>query len=113
MTEFLQVTTTTDTRENAAELARSAVSAKLAAGAQVSGPVASFFWHSGQFGDGQEWQVTLKTTADRYPDLEAHLVTHHGWRNPEVTAVPLAAGSQGYLDWVRATTARAPQDDQT
>lgn len=111
MTEFLQVTTATDTREGAAELARSAVKAKLAAGAQVSGPMAAYFWHQGQFGDGQEWQVVFKTTRDRYPDLEAHLVAHHGWRNPEIIAVPLAAGLQGYLEWVRATTAPTSQGD--
>lgn len=110
MTEFLQVMTATDTRERAAELARSAVHAKLAAGAQVAGPVEAFFWHAGQFGDGQEWQVIFKTTAERYPDLEAHLSAQHGWDNPEITAVPLAAGSQGYLDWVRASTARTPDD---
>lgn len=106
------MTTATDTPELAAELARSAVEAKLAAGAQVSGPLTSYFWHAERFGEGQEWHVVLKTTVDRYSELEAHLVAHHSWQNPEITAVPLAAGLAGYLEWVRATTAGQVQDDQ-
>lgn len=106
MSDYLQVSTTADSRETAARLAGSAVAAQLAAGAQIGGPVASFFWHQGELGEGEEWQVTLKTTAVRYPDLEAHLIAEHSWTNPEVTAVPLVAGSQAYLDWLsRMTTA--------
>ncbi len=48
--------------------------------------------------------MTLKTTAERYQDLEAHLIAEHSWTNPEVTAVPLAAGSRGYLDWLSRMT---------
>ena len=103
MSDFLQVTTTAADRATAAALARSAVAARLAASARVSGPVASFFWHAGDQGEGEEWQVTLKTTAQRYPELEAHLRREHPWDNPEVTAVPLAAASEDYLTWLRRT----------
>jgi periplasmic divalent cation tolerance protein len=106
MTEFVQVTTATDTREAAVTLARSVIEARLAAGAQVVGPVVSVFWHKGEYGEGEEWQVVFKTTADRYPKLEKHLVENHPWQNPEVTAVRLADGSAPYLEWVRATTNR-------
>jgi periplasmic divalent cation tolerance protein len=68
--------------------------------------VTSVYWHAGELGAGDEWQVILKTTGDRYPDLEAHLLAGHPWTNPEVSAVVLAAGSQGYPEWVGRTTAR-------
>ncbi|KOX20631.1 cation tolerance protein CutA [Saccharothrix sp. NRRL B-16348] len=103
MSDFLQVTTTAADRTTAADLARSAVRARLAASAQVSGPVTSFFWHLGEQGEGEEWQVTLKTTAERYPELEAHLRREHPWDNPEVTALPLVAASDDYLAWLRRT----------
>jgi periplasmic divalent cation tolerance protein len=106
--EVLHVSTTTDSRDAALDLARSAVEARLAAGAQVSGPVTSVFWHAGEFGTGEEWQVVLKTVRERYADLEAHLLARHPWDNPEVSAVPLAAGSAGYLEWVHRTTAAPP-----
>jgi periplasmic divalent cation tolerance protein len=82
------------------ELAKSAVQARLAAGALVNGPAASVFWHAGEFGTGEEWVLTLKTTSERYPELEAHLLANHPWTNPELTAVPIAAAPLPYLDWV-------------
>ena len=102
--EFLQVSTAAESREQAVVLARSAVAARLAAGAQVVGPVASVVWHLGELVEGEEWQVVLRTRVDLYADLEAHLIGHHPWQNPEVAAVPLAAGSAGYLDWLRRAT---------
>jgi uncharacterized protein involved in tolerance to divalent cations len=42
--QFVHVQTTTDSRAEAMELAQDAVEARLAACAQVAGPVASTFW---------------------------------------------------------------------
>jgi periplasmic divalent cation tolerance protein len=104
MSNVWQVQVAVPSRELGTKLARSAVEARLAAGGQVVGPVTSVFWHLGEFGTGEEWQVILKTTDDRYPELERHLVEQHEWTNPEITAVPLAAGLAPYLDWVERTT---------
>ncbi|TCP56930.1 periplasmic divalent cation tolerance protein [Tamaricihabitans halophyticus] len=104
MGEYLLVSTTTEDRATAARLASSAVKARLAASGQVVGPVASYFWHLGEAGEGEEWQVLLKTTAARYAELEAHLIAEHSWNKPEVTAIPLVAGAQPYLDWLDAST---------
>ncbi|MGV9847267.1 divalent cation tolerance protein CutA [Streptomyces sp. NPDC003442] len=49
-------------------------------------------------------QLLFKTRADRYAELEAHLLEHHPWKNPEVSAVPIVAGSDAYLRWVERTT---------
>jgi periplasmic divalent cation tolerance protein len=99
-TEFVQVSTATDSAEAAATLARSALSARLAAGAQILGPVRSIVWHLGELTEGEEWQILFRATASQYPDLEAHLIEHHPWSNPEVVAVPLWAVAEGYGDWL-------------
>jgi periplasmic divalent cation tolerance protein len=80
MVKLLEVSTATPTRESATRLAEAAIKVRLAAGGQVSGPVMSLFWHDGEFGTGEEWTVTLKTTADRYPELEELLVQQHDWK---------------------------------
>ncbi|MBT2529878.1 divalent-cation tolerance protein CutA [Streptomyces sp. ISL-99] len=105
MDDFVQVSTATENREAAVKLAQLVVSARLAAGAQVVGPVVSVFWHQGEFGTGEEWQLLFKARADRYAEIEAHLLQHHPWKNPEISAVPIVAGSDAYLRWVNATTA--------
>jgi periplasmic divalent cation tolerance protein len=103
MTDLRQVSTAAPDRETAEALASSAVHERLAASAQILGPVTSVFWHLGQSGTGEEWIVLLKTTADRYPALEQHLVGQHPWDNPEVTAVPIVAAPTPYLEWARTT----------
>ena len=103
MTDVWQVSTVTASKETAEMLARSAVELRLAAGAQVNGPILSTFWHSGKFGTGEEWSVILKTTESCYKRLEEHLIRNHEWANPEVTAVQLVAGSESYLAWVAQT----------
>ncbi|NYH40315.1 uncharacterized protein involved in tolerance to divalent cations [Micromonospora jinlongensis] len=100
---FLQVSTALESREAAEKLAREVVEAKLSAGAQIIGPVTSAFWHLGEFGTGEEWQLLLKTHSDRFEDLQAYLTEHHPWNNPEIVAVPIVAGSDAYLSWVRKT----------
>jgi periplasmic divalent cation tolerance protein len=107
MADYVQVYTATESREAAVALGKSAAEARLAAGVQVVGPVASLFWHLGEFGQGEEWQVIFKTTAARYPELEAHLLGHHPWKNPEIVAVPILAAASGYREWVSRTVAEA------
>jgi periplasmic divalent cation tolerance protein len=109
MTDVVQVSTATETRAAAEELARSAVERRLAAGAQITGPVVSAFWHLGEFGTGEEWRLVLSTHADRYSELEAHLLERHPWDNPEIAAVAVVAGSPSYVAWVKKST--GPESD--
>jgi periplasmic divalent cation tolerance protein len=103
--DYLQVSTATASKESAVALARSAVESGFAAGAQVAGSVASIVWHHGDLVEGDEWQVVLVTTSDRYAALEQHLIREHPWTNPQVTATQVVRGSPAYLDWVARTTA--------
>ena len=88
--------TTTDSRAEAMELSRAAVEARLAACAQVAGPVASMYWWDGSLERTEEWLVLLKLPADRYDE-------------PEIIALPIVAGSPAYLAWMRDET-RRPQE---
>lgn len=104
MAELIQVSTAAPDRESALALVKSAVEAGLAASGQVVGPVASVFVHLGEFGVGEEWQVTLMTSARRFTDLQEHLIGRHPWDKPQVTAVEIVASSPDYTDWVKRTT---------
>ncbi|MGW3085815.1 divalent-cation tolerance protein CutA [Streptomyces sp. NPDC001108] len=105
MAEYLTVLTTTDTAENARALAASAVEARVAACAQIDGPITSVYRWEGEVRADQEWRVLYKTTADRYPELEAHLSQAHDYDTPEIIATPITRGSDAYLSWVREETA--------
>lgn len=102
---ILTVLTTTDSRTKAEALARGAVEARVAACAQVSGPVTSVYRWRGAVDSAQEWQVVFKTTELRYADLEAHLLSAHDYETPEILATPVARASADYARWVERETA--------
>ena len=102
--QYLQVQTTTDSRAEAMELSRAAVEARLAACAQVAGPVASMFWWDGGLERAEEWLVLLKLPADRFDELAAFLTERHSYDEPEIIALPIVAGSTSYLNWMREET---------
>lgn len=105
--ECLQVVTTTDSPEDADRLARSAVERRLAACAQVVGPVTSTYWWDGAVQTATEWQCVLKTTAARFDDLRAHLEREHSYDTPEIVATPIVGGAAAYLDWIGRETGGA------
>jgi periplasmic divalent cation tolerance protein len=102
--EYLQVQTTTDSRTEAMELARAAVEARLAACAQVAGPVTSTYWWDEDVERAEEWLIMLKLPADTYEQLVALLTERHSYDEPEIIATPIVAGSETYLTWIRDET---------
>jgi len=101
------VVSTTDTAEEAERLARGLVAAHLAACVQIVGPIRSVFRWDPPDDDGadaiqveQEWQLVVKTAADRVDDLTRHLVAAHSYDVPEVVAVAVTGGHGPYLQWV-------------
>ena len=101
---YLQVQTTTDSRAEAVELGRSAVEARLAACAQVSGPVVSSYWWEGDLERAEEWLLSLKLPAARYQELADFLTQRHSYDEPEIVATAIVAGSAAYLNWIEEVT---------
>lgn len=103
----LLVYTSTPDRESGMALLKSAVAAHLAASGQLV-HAETAFWHLGELGTGEEWQVLLRTTSARYEKLQAHLLEHHPWDNPEVMYVVVGGGSPACLDWLTTETHTSP-----
>lgn len=104
----MQVVTTAETRTEAERLGRSAVERRLAACAQVVGPITSTYWWDGSVQSSTEWQCVLKTTKARFDELRAHLETEHTYDTPEIVATPIVAGAADYLDWLARETTAEP-----
>lgn len=104
MADYIQVTTATETREQAVTLARGAVHNRLVAGVQIVGPVISVYRHLGEFGESEEWMIIFKTADDQYTGLEIYLSDNHPWDNPEIAVIPIIDGPRSYLDWIRSAT---------
>ncbi|MDX6744741.1 divalent-cation tolerance protein CutA [Actinocorallia sp. A-T 12471] len=109
---YVQVTTTTDERAEAGELATAAVAERFAACAQVVGPISSTYWWEGEIETAQEYMVVFKTTADRFEQLAGLIAERHSYETPEIIATAIAAGSADYLTWVADQTADDEDDDE-
>ncbi|ROO83753.1 periplasmic divalent cation tolerance protein [Actinocorallia herbida] len=107
---YVQVTTTTDERAEAGELASAAVAERLAACAQVVGPISSTYWWEGEIETAEEYMVVFKTTAERYPQLAQLIADRHSYETPEIIATGIA-GSADYLAWVAEQTADEDDDE--
>jgi periplasmic divalent cation tolerance protein len=101
----IQVLTTTDSREAAVVVADAVVQARAAACAQIVGPIFSTYWWQGAVERAEEWQVLMKTTAERYPDLEKAVRAAHTYDVPEIIATPIISGGADYLGWIDSETA--------
>jgi len=86
------------------ELAQAAGEGRLAACAQVAGPIASTYWWEDGLEKAEEWLIMLKLPADRFDDLAEFLAERHSYDDPEIIATPIVDGSQSYLDWLAEET---------
>jgi periplasmic divalent cation tolerance protein len=105
MVDVYQVTVTAPTADEAASLARMAVDRRLAACAQISGPVQSTYRWEGQVTSASEWVATCKTSAESLGALIEALGAAHSYDVPEIIAARVEAGDAEYLAWVAAETA--------
>jgi periplasmic divalent cation tolerance protein len=104
MPEFIQITTTTDNHLLALQIAEQLVEKKLAACVQISAPITSVYEWKGKVEQTREWACVIKTRTELYPQVEEEIKTIHSYEVPEIIAVPVAAGSKAYLDWMADVT---------
>ncbi|MEX2552460.1 MAG: divalent-cation tolerance protein CutA [Actinomycetota bacterium] len=98
--EYLEVKTTTDSKDEAQTLAEAIVAARLAACVQVLGPIQSTYWWNGSIEKTAEWICIMKATSERFEALERFIREKHSYDTPEIIATPIAAGSAEYLEWI-------------
>jgi len=98
--EYVQVLTTVGSEEEAKRIAMDLVERRLAACVQVAGPIVSRYRWQGEVEQAREWQCLAKTEARLYPEVEAAIRELHSYDEPEILAIPILAGSPGYLAWI-------------
>ncbi|MBI4886254.1 MAG: divalent-cation tolerance protein CutA [Acidobacteria bacterium] len=95
------VLTTIGADVDAGPLARALVEERLAACVNVLPPMTSTYRWKGRVEQAQERQLIIKTSAGRIAALEARLRELHPYEVPEFLVLPVSAGSEAYLRWLR------------
>jgi periplasmic divalent cation tolerance protein len=100
MKSYIQISTTTETKEEAQKIARYLVEQKLAACVQITGPIESIYHWKGKVENSQEWLCLIKTRAELFEKVESSIKKLHSYETPEIVAVPIVKGSKEYLNWL-------------
>jgi periplasmic divalent cation tolerance protein len=109
MAEYVQVQTAVGSRAEGLRIARASVDARLAASAQVLGPMTSTYRWQDEVRVQDEYLLLLKTADARYPDLERLIRQLHSYEVAEIISVPINAGQASYLAWIDEET-QAPAE---
>ena len=100
MEEYIQVFTTTEKKDDAEKIAKALVEKRLAGCIQIVGPIASTYWWKGNVETAGEWLCLIKSKKSLYKKLEKAIEEIHPYETPEIIAMPIVAGSKGYLEWL-------------
>lgn len=104
MSSFLWVYVTVADRREALRLAETVVAEKLAACANIGGPICSIYRWKGKIERSEEVVIVLKTTAKRWQALRRRIVALHSYETPCVLALPVADGHAAFLRWLASET---------
>ena len=77
-----------------------------AACVNIMAPCTSVYHWQGKVETAQETPVFIKTTKQRYDDVERTIREVHPYELPEIISVVLASGLPAYLEWIAAETNR-------
>jgi periplasmic divalent cation tolerance protein len=100
----LLVFTNLPERAAAERLADLLLEQRLAACVNILAPCRSVYRWKGAVQHDEEHPMLIKTTTERYPELEKALRAGHPYELPEIVAVPVESGLPAYLEWVAAET---------
>ena len=105
MSHELIVFVTTPNSGEAARIAEALVSERLAACVNIVAAVESIYRWEGKVTRDSEALMIIKTTDERYAELELRVRQLHSYSTPEVVAIRIERGSEQYLNWLRESTA--------
>ena len=100
--------TTTGKREDADRLARGAVEARLAACAQVDGPITSHYHWDGKLESTEEYRIWFKYLPANASALSGWVHNHHPFAVPQWIEVNAEHVGEKYLSWAMANSTSAP-----
>lgn len=106
MSEVWIVLTTFGDEESAKRVAAVLLEERLAACVNLLPGATSMYHWKGEICEEREVVAVIKTTKEAFPEMEKVLAAQHPYEIPEILAIPAAAGSEDYLNFVRKNVGR-------
>jgi periplasmic divalent cation tolerance protein len=101
MSHELLVLVTAPNEDEARRIANALVEERLAACVNIVGAIESVYRWEGQVTTDSETLLIIKTTDEKYEELEQRVKELHSYSTPEVIAFKIERGSAEYLSWLQ------------
>jgi periplasmic divalent cation tolerance protein len=100
MTDKIVVLSTCGSAEEASRIGRALVEKRLAACVNLMPGIRSVYRWKDAIEDEQEVLLVIKSSRPLFDQLRAEIEKMHSYEVPEVIAVPIVDGAEGYLGWL-------------
>jgi periplasmic divalent cation tolerance protein len=103
--QFIVVLITAPSQDVGVQIANVLIEGKLAACVNTIAPITSLFRWEGKVSDDEEVLLLVKSRASLFESrLVPAVLEVHPYEVPEIIALPILMGSQGYLNWITEET---------
>jgi periplasmic divalent cation tolerance protein len=106
MTDAIVILVTAGSEAEAEIIAKAVVEEQLAACVNILSPIRSIYRWEGKVADDREWLLLIKSRAERFAAVETRVKALHSYQMPEVIALPIVAGADGYMRWLRESVSK-------
>ena len=90
--------------ESAERISRHIVEQRMAACVNLIPGITSIYTWDGNIQRDQEVLLVMKSTKDRFDDIQNLISDEHPYDLPELIAVPITESSPDYLEWIKQCT---------
>jgi len=102
MTKFIIITTTSDDSDVLERISERLVTDRMVACCQIAQPIKSIYRWNGNVESSTEFDLKIKTIADRFDAVAEVIGSMHNYDVPQIVAVEMSNVSASYADWIRA-----------
>lgn len=102
MPNFVLITTTAGSADEAEQIASSLLEQRMAACVQIIPQIRSIYRWQDKIEKSEEWLCLIKTSRTLVGQVEAEVARLHSYDCPELVVVAIESGSKSYLSWLDA-----------
>lgn len=99
--KLIIVLMTASSKKEAENITQKLLEERLIACANIVDNVTSLFWWKEKIEQENETLVVMKSSEKMFKQLIQRIQELHSYEVPEILALPIVAGSQSYLDWMK------------
>lgn len=105
MVQYIEITWTTGSLDEARKVSRYLVQERLVACAQIVPWIESIFMWNNQLETAQESKVVMKAHLEHYPAIEEVIVKNSSYDLPEILYHLIDGGKEEFLSWIGESSA--------